>query len=227
MPGLNIPLASYEVRWFLEGWAAEDGGLQPLHYWFHTVDPSGRRGGLPAPDWKEWRTDVYLILPGVSEMGLKWRERQLEIKGLAASHGLQAFSPSCRGHVDKWVKWSCGGLPEAYENIFQGDAGRELIRVPVQKKRVLRKLRVDPLTAEFEEVSAETSIDRGVNVELTNLLVNDGQHCSLGFEAFPDDSAMIADLTRVVGAFLAPLVGIDLAATNSRSYPAWLASLGP
>ena len=160
-------------------------------------------------------------------MGLKWREGQLQIKGLAASHGLQVFASRFQGYVENWVKWSFAGMPEAYRGIFENDAFPGLARVPVQKERSVRKLRVDPLAAAVQEVPARNLIDRGVNVELTNLVVGEARYCSLGFEAFPDDSAMIADLTRVVEGFLATLRGIRLEGSNSRSYPEWLELVGP
>jgi hypothetical protein len=142
-----------------------------------------------------------------------------------ASFGLKVFSDEFQGYSEAWVRWSYRELPEKYRNIFEGGGGEELVLLPVEKIRGVRKVRVDPMTAEATEIPASTPMDRGVSVELTNLRVDGGQYCSLGFEAFPDDAAMIADFTRVVEGFLATLDGVSLDESNSLSYPGWLSRL--
>lgn len=173
MPDLGSFLSSIEVRWFLEGWAEEnrrlavpDGrsahpgppdapeGQRPkedslgtLHRWFSTIDPYGGREGDPDPAWEDWRTDVYLLLPTAVDMGIKWREEQLQIKGRVASSGIHRFARGSEGRVGSWVKWSYPGMPEAYRAIFEGEPGRELLRLSVRKRRWIRKVRIDPGTS--------------------------------------------------------------------------------
>jgi hypothetical protein len=214
-----MPLATHEVRWFFDGWANEAGILSD---WFLAANPFSRDEEIPEPEWKDWRTDVYLLIPGGTDMGIKWREEELQIKGRVASFGLQVFAGRHRGYSEGWVKWSFAGMPEPYRDLFNEQDAKGLIRVPVEKRRILRKLRVNPITAAGEEVSAEVMVDRGVTAELTNLVVGDAHYCTLGFEAFPHDSAMFADFKRVVEAFLATLRGVSLEAASSRSYPEWL-----
>lgn len=71
-------------------------------------------------------------------------------------------------------------------------------------------------------VSAGTSFERGIGIELTDLHGGGKSWCSFAFEAFPDDRAMHACFTEVVGAFLDELTEVELSTEHSWSYPAWL-----
>jgi len=255
MPPPNSFLTTLEVRWFLgereagestldapERWVEQQdasgpadrrqagmGPFEILDGWIHTVDPYGGREGVPAPEWGEWRTDVYLLLPTAKDMGIKWREEQLQIKGRLASLGPRSFAGSFQGHVESWAKWSYAGMPEAYRTLFESEGEqsgeRGLMLRSVRKRRCLRKVHIDPRTSSVQEVPVEAVLHRGVTVELTNLELEGRSFCSLAFEAFPDDPPMISDFTGVVQTFLGQLEGVSLDASNSLSYPAWLSRL--
>ena len=111
-------------------------------------------------------------------------------------------------------------LPDAYRDIF---TTRGVMTVAVSKTRAQRKLRLDSITGEAEEVAVGTFIDRGGAMELTNLTLDKKSYCSLAFEVFPNDSGIHAALTRTVDTFLAELGAVTLSAASSMSYPAWLA----
>ncbi|WP_193911965.1 hypothetical protein [Vasconcelosia minhoensis] len=213
----TIPLASQEVRWFFEGNADRYPALKT---WFETVAPFLTSSDLGLPVWKE-RSDCYLLVPGGDDMGIKWREGEMQIKGRVSASGPQVFCGRHQGLVERWVKWSYADLPAAYRRLFLAET-TELMTVSVLKKRALRQVRLDALTAEAEEVRAETSISRGLEFELTDLEVAGKPYCSLAFEAFPSDSAMDAVFIPAVEAFLSKLTELALTTANSRSYPAWL-----
>jgi hypothetical protein len=97
-----------------------------------------------------------------------------------------------------------------------------LVTVAVQKTRALRKVRLDTLTGQAQEVDATTVVDRGLGVELTELEVAGKAYCSLAFEAFPDDAAIDAAFTEAVEAFVDGLTAFELTAAQSQSYPAFL-----
>jgi hypothetical protein len=215
----NVPLASLEVRWFFQGAVDQH---QVLKKWFETAK---RKDGLGPPEWKgrlQDKPDVYLLVPASDDMGIKWREGDFQIKGRVASLGTQVFCNEFQGKVERWMKWSYATLPEPYQRIFADGKQNGLSTIAVSKRRALRKVRLNTLTGEAEEVDAKTFIDRGFGFELTDLKVGEKAHCSVAFEAFPDDSAMDAAFTQAVEAFLADLKGVNLSATNSLSYPAWL-----
>jgi hypothetical protein len=207
-------VSSHEVRWFIEGsigqhpalkrWI-ENGASQPK--WI------GRLGGKP---------DVYLVIPRAADMGLKWREGQLQIKGLESSLGTQVFHGGHAGKVERWIKWSYSGndIDEAFGGWFRNSRV-----VEVFKTRCLRKLRLNPFTHEATEVESDSPIDRGGSLEVTDLRVNQSAYCSVAFETFPNDSAMHEDFTALVNGFLETLEGVELSASDSLSYPAWLQTL--
>lgn len=95
----------------------------------------------------------------------------------------------------------------------------------VRKMRALRTVRLDTLTGTAEEVEAQTGVDRGLGVELTELEVAGKAYCSLAFEAFPNDAAMAAAFSEAVEAFVDGLTAYDLTVTSSQSYPAFLGSI--
>ena len=223
---MNIPFASHELRWFFDGAVSNH---PELRRWFETFAPFERKGDVGPPEWRErlgGEPDVYLLVPGADDMGIKWREGNFQIKGRVASLGVHSFCGRFRGRVERWVRWSYAGMPEAYRKLFQEREGRGLVTVGVGKTRALRKIKLDTYNGVAEEVDPKTFIDRGVNFELTDLEVGGKSYCTVAFEAYPDDSGMHAGFTRVVEAFLEGLAGVDLNAENSMSYPGWLRGEG-
>jgi hypothetical protein len=221
----TIPLASHEVRWFFEGKVQQHASLQR---WFETTAPLPKRPGVGPPVWQgrlDDQPDVYLLVPGSADMGIKWREGELQMKGRIASLGTQVFCGRHQGAVERWIKWSYANLPAAYQRLFVAEKESGLVTATVRKMRALRKVRLDPLTGTAEEVEAQTFVDRGLGCELTELDVAGQVYCSLAFEAFPNDAAMDAAFTATVEAFVAGLSAFDLPAAASQSYPAFLGSL--
>jgi hypothetical protein len=221
----TVPFASHEVRWFFEGQANQH---ESLKHWFETAAPIPKNPGVGPPVWKgrlDDKPDVYLLVPGSDDMGIKWREGELQIKGRLSSLGTHVFCGRHQGKIERWIKWSYANTPEAYQRLFIGGKGTGLVTAAVQKTRALRKVRLDTMTGKAQEVDAETFVDRGLGCELTDLEVAGKAYCSLAFEAFPDDSAMDAAFTQAVEFFLGGLTSLDLAAAYSQSYPAWLGGI--
>ena len=218
----TIPFASHEIRWFFEGKANQH---ESLKRWFETVAPIPKNAGVGPPVWKgrlDDQPDVYLIVPGSDDMGIKWREGELQIKGRVSSLGTQMFCGRHQGEMERWMKWSYANIPAAYQRLFLTGKETGLVTASVRKTRALRKVRLNTLTGKPQEVDAKSLVDRGLGFELTDLEVAGKAYCSLAFEAFPNDSAMDAAFARAVEAFLDGLTEIDLTAADSRSYPAWL-----
>lgn len=219
-----IPLASHEVRWFFEGKLNQH---ESLKRWFETIAPIQKSYGVGPPMWKgrlDDQPDVYLLVPGSDDMGIKWREGELQIKGRVASLGTQVFGARHQGVVECWVKWSYANIPAAYQRLFAA-AETGLVTASVRKTRALRKVQLDTLSGKAQEVDAKTFFARGLGFELTDLEVAGKAYCSLAFEAFPDDSAMGSAFSEVVGAFVEGLMAFDLTAAHSQSYPAFLSSV--
>jgi len=220
----TIPLPSHEVRWFFEGKAEQH---EALKRWFKTTSSIQKSEGVGLPEWKGRlgdQPDVYLLVPGNDDIGIKWREGELQIKGLVSSLGTQVFCGRHQGKVERWIKWSYKNIPDSYKRLFGEGKETGLVTASVRKTRALRKVRLDTLTGKAEEVDAKTFVDRGLGFELTDLEVGGKAYCSLAFEAFPNDSAMDAAFTEAVEAFIGELKTFDLTATKSQSYPAFLSS---
>jgi hypothetical protein len=219
---MNIPFASHEVRWFFDGAVAEHPALRT---WFETSSPIPKKGGFGLPVWMGrlgGEPDVYLLVPGADDMGIKWREGNFQVKGRVASLGVHSFCGRYQGQVERWVRWSYAGMPEAYRNLFLDGKVKGLATVSVRKTRALRKIRLDTYNGRALEVDPKEFIDRGVYAELTDIEVGGKPYCTLAFEAYPDDSAMHSAFTQTVETFLGGLEGVELSVENSMSYPAWL-----
>jgi len=207
--------SSHEVRWFLEGSIDEHSELRR---WIQDGAPSpkwqGRLGGKP---------DVYVVVPEASNMGIKWREGQLQIKGLECALGTQIFSGSHIGKVERWMKWGYAGdsIARDFAEWFSPSGSGPRI-VEVFKTRCLRKVRINPFTGELNEVHPDQPIDRGGTVEVTDLRSGSKAFSSIAFEAFPNDSAMYGNFTLLVNEYLKDLKDVRLTESNSMSYPAWL-----
>jgi hypothetical protein len=223
-----VPWSTLEVRWFLP--CAPEGSGSPLESWFRTRPRHG--GGEPPPlAWEpappSWRQDRYLMIPGHDDMGIKWRERRLEIKGREASLGRRAFAPGIEGLCERWIKWSFGGDPIAHRllELFRGAEGVVL----VEKRRLQRCIRVEPAGG-VVEVGRDALRQRGVNAELTRIRLPGariGSHWSLAFEAFPADQQMAEPFAQVVAGFLEGCPALPLSAGRSMSYPRWLLEVAP
>ena len=119
----TIPLASHEVRWFFEGKANQH---ESLKRWFETIAPMPKSPGVGPPVWKgrlDDQPDVYLLVPGSDDMGIKWREGELQIKGRVSSLGTQVFCGRHQGKVERWIKWSYANTPSCVSTPVCGGKG--------------------------------------------------------------------------------------------------------
>ena len=214
----TIPFVSHEVRWFFERNANQ---YETLKHWFEVAAAVPKNPNVGRPAWDD-RCDVYLIVPGSDDMGIKWREGELQIKGCVSSLGTQVFCGRHQGMVEHWMKWSYANTPAPYRRLFLTGQETGLVTVSVWKNRALRKVTFDNTTGEPKEVDAAAVVDRCIGFELTQLEVAGKAYYSLAFEASPIDSAMDFAFSQVVEAFLDGLPEINLTTDDSQSYPAWL-----
>lgn len=222
-----MPWSTLEVRWFLAGPLAESGSA--MEAWFRSRRRYGA-GDRPVPiGWQPappaWRHDRYLLVPGQDEIGFKWREGRLEIKGRKAPLGHRAFAPGVEGVCEHWVKWSYAGaaIERRFCGLFQDGVAPGV--VTVEKRLLQRHLRLDCSGA--VEVAADDPRERGIDVELAHIRVagppgsRSGLHWSLAFEAFPSEQ-VAEELVPVVARFLEDCPALPLSAERSMSYPHWL-----
>ena len=214
-----LPLATIETRWFFDGESARHPRLRA---WFETCAPFPKVDAVQAPEWcgrVDGRPDVYLLMPGCTDMGIKWREGTLQIKGRVEDLGARRFGDRHEGRVQRWIKWTYAEVPAAYRALFDAGAGHGIETVPVRKTRALRMISLDHETP--QEVAPGGSLQRGVGVEMTDLERDGKRYCTIAFEAFPSDSTMASRFDTVVAGFLQGFVG-TLGNDASMSYPEWL-----
>jgi hypothetical protein len=217
---------SVEVRWFLGGAVDES-----VATWVNGGTPPPWTGQAPAG-----REDVYVVLPGSDDMGVKLRGPEVtprgpqparfEVKGRVARRGLldaDFGKVRVRGHVEEWLKWS-----------YEGDAIRPFVegllahpaRVAVAKARVQRKYDLAPGRVPFPRVGLEADLPRGAYLELAVVRAGETVGWSLGVEAFGplDDGQLEEAFYRFVGeAFRDCPRSFRL--EDSSSYPGWLTTL--
>ena len=215
-----LPLATVETRWFFEGPSQRH---PELRHWFETCKPFAASGNVARPEWKSragGEPDTYLLMPGCTDMGIKWREGTLQIKGRVADLGGRRFGSRHEGRVQRWIKWTYPEVPAPYRALFD-DAGKTgLETASVHKTRALRIISLDSDSP--AEVAPGIVLERGLGVEMTELELRGERCCSVAFEAFPDDAAAVAGFDAVVAGFLEEL-GHSLSENDSLSYPEWLA----
>ncbi len=214
-----LPFTSIETRWFFAGGSERHPGLRR---WFETSTPFPRAAGIGAPEWRGragGAPDVYLLMPGCTDMGVKWREGTLQVKGRVEDLGVRRFDARHQGRVQRWIKWTCAEVPAACRALFADGERHGLATVSVHKTRALRMLSLE--AAGPREVAPGKVLDRGVGFEMTDLQLDGIRHCSIAFEAFPDDAVTAAGFDAVVTGFLRELAE-TLAVEVSMAYPDWL-----
>jgi hypothetical protein len=208
-------LVSAEVRWFWEA-------APPIAFeeWF-------RKGGFDfAPGGDASRTDVYLLDPGLTELGLKKRGERpgVEIKGLVTAGDTLYQAGPFAARVQVWAKWASATLR------LDG-----LPTVKVGKRRWLRKYDLggeSPREIELDEKESPRSPserlpDFGCNVELTRVSICGGPPWyTVGCESFGPLHAVVRGLERTLDHLASRSAPASPGGLES-SYPLWLSRHGP
>jgi hypothetical protein len=212
-----MPYATLEVRWFFDGSLAEAAPEVESRFGAdRTQESEGNRRALSWP--ATWRKDLYLILPGAEDMGVKLREGRLEIKGRVDTFGSERFADRVPGVTERWMKWShaIGTRPDDAMSV-----------VLVEKQRILRRVSLAGGTL-VEIPSGQSTPDPAVDFELTRIRFAGSPtetHWSIAFEAFPCGPDLHGVFKRTVDDLLGEWPLEVLSAESSMSYPAWLSQL--
>jgi hypothetical protein len=158
-------------------------------------------------------------MPGCTELGVKWREGTLQVKGRVEDLGVRRFGDRHEGRVQRWIKWTCAEVPAACRALFAEGHRHGLAAASVHKTRALRMISLG--SAGPQEVAPGNVLERGVGFEMAELELDGERYCSIAFEAFPDDAVTAAGFDAVVAGFLREFAG-TLPVDASMSYPDWL-----
>jgi hypothetical protein len=215
-----MPLETLEVRWFGEG--AVTGATWD---WFTALHG-------PAYLRTEERSDSYVVLPGVTDLGIKWRgEVSFDLKARRREVGeirLDGGASPILGRVEEWIKW-------AYPLDANTALARTISRlpmVPVGKMRVQYMFDVsdgaEPPSRPVP-VSPEGEFPRvglALFLELAGILCKERFAWSLAIEGSAALGSKFEEAVQVVADGI-PRGPLQLVGATSGSYPTWLNSLFP
>lgn len=216
---------SGEIRWFFPG-SLPAGPVYDL--------VSGKQS-----EEQPERVDRYLVLPGCTTTGVKFREGRFEIKAQTSAPEPVDYGNKVGGRRGTWVKWSCA-CGDLFDHCAapQDDDAWAFVR----KRRTVRLVSLEGKSPVDTAVGGP-SLRAGCLVERTAIeaVICDGTggvpagpdwerartFHSVAFEAFGEEGQLLGNLDRAVRYVVDAQPGLRLSATDSKSYPEWLVSLRP
>jgi len=196
---------SAEVRWFVKGIIPDE-----LFSWFG-------EGALVLKELS--RIDLYFALPDQDDLGIKVRDGRIEIKHRKAVIGAWCLENGVKGQVEKWDKWR---LELANSNSYNTQVATfNETWVPVIKSRSVRKYEWRSQD-QLRTVSAESEINEGCGVELTEINFRDQRWWTFGLEAFGTLKNVETILRLALDQTLSTGAVSHFKIENSYSYPHWL-----
>ena len=198
-----------EVRWFY------GGSIPPIvSQWFQLA---GEKSVSP-----DFRVDYYLCLPANEALGIKLRDGRFEVKRRERRPDLAFTHKRAEGFVEYWVKWSYDpdtapqNIPELAQPVAKW--------IAVKKNRWLRRFAVE-VEDGLIDVGPGISIDRGCELEITNIAALSKAWWTVAFEAFGPAETLLQDLHKTATWVFNIGRPPALAASASMGYPAWLLRL--
>lgn len=187
-------LTSVEVRWFLPESIPQD-----IRDWFLGEALTGEL--TPTQN----REDLYLDLGDREDVGIKWREGNLEVKWRQSELGSRAFGEVWQGQMERWLKWSCEAETP---NGFVENAIASRRWISIQKVRQQRQ-------SKYAEGNCA--------VELSQLQIEQQTWWSLAFEATGNNDCLELILEQTLEQIQQrdrPISSFTL--KNSYAYPRFL-----
>lgn len=214
-------MPTVEVRWFRKG------DIQP-DVWQRFLS-----GTIEQNDAVEKRSDIYLCLPGVEDLGIKLRGKgtsegenpdTLEIKRHQVERGMITFTGGATGKLEHWNKWGFSeeaGTPQL--SAVLTDRDRSWINV--HKTRCTRKYTVAS-NGKGQSLSLKEHPAYDCNVELTILSAKQRSWWTLGLEALGPSMEIIENQLKLIAEHIFAETHLNtFKAEHSYSYPKWLQTL--
>lgn len=201
-------LTTNELRWFYRGTLPAE-----IADWL-AADSLGNYLSTP-----ESREDVYLCVSECEYLGIKLRQKRLEIKLRKAELGTMSFGNNLEGKAEKWVKWSCED-PTA-ESVIPPDLLQKAPWVSVQKVRQQRKYKINA-DRTLKSVPMNRTVSEGCNLEITQLTIRDNDWWSLALEASGEENRLTENLEITANWVFKNNGVLELRSQNSYAYPKWL-----
>ena len=205
-----------ELRWFFKGTVSAD-----VRNWFNQRFPAAR------PQKEKSRQDLYFIVRGREDLGLKLSRGRLELKCRQESQPFSLSEPRVSGVQETWSKQEWRFAKE-YADTLEIAFGKPNLkgwRVEVQKNRVMRKYQVDA-RGRVSDLPSDQPADRLFKVELTSLTKHDRPWWTLGMEIAGEPPNLQEIFAVAVQNLLTGHPELDLHPDHSYGYPHWLMHSG-
>lgn len=191
-----------EVRWFINHPCAE------ISNWFDK---------LPLVEHtRESREDIYLVLPGRKDLGIKFRESRLELKYRLGDPQSGSIGSGITGSFESWEKLGFQSNPEISSAPLP--EGSKACRVPVRKQRLATQVEQTGTAVKCHPL--ETEVQNSVQLEYTRLHVFGSYWYTVGLE-WPYIQGISLPAGLLSG--LLPATLFDL--KSSMGYPEFLQGL--
>ena len=189
-------LQTAELRWFLE---------QPLSDEWIASFPAVRQ---PV------RHDFYLLGSG-KQLGVKWREGNIEIKQQQGEAEAYKHSEEAEGYLEHWKKWS---FPLANKEEF--NPSDNWLKITKHRQLARFSYRADTQIVTPQEADQETA--NQCELEYTHLVVARQDYYTLGLEASGEMPHLKEILVYTVN-YLAKNTTLEkLGLANSTNYAQWI-----
>ena len=189
-----------EVRWFYRGNIPEE-----VVTWFEAI------GTPPQPDS---RSDLYLQ-PSSSDLGIKIRQGNLEVKYCQQQLGTIAIAGGGDGRVQQWTKWIC------HDPSLELVGGEKQAWIEVAKIRHQRLYLV-----EFGEPIRLTPIptpcQNAAAIEVTQLQLQGQPWWTIACEYLGNNISVEGQFLALVRSLLLGYPGAESAPVPGDGYPQWL-----
>lgn len=203
-----------EIRWFFDGTVPEK-----VSAWF--------KSGLTGVQIEKERPreDLYLIWNGRDNVGLKFREGELELKLRQSAQDVKSVDGRAVGVEERWEKmgwqYDHGQIDEVLRRF--STSGQKGERVNVSKVRQRGRYELDS-SGRLKPVNPRERPARVVVIELTDLTVDGKQAWTLAFDVIGPANELSDIRFKAIEILLRDYPGPELTLARSYGYPRWLQS---
>ncbi len=166
----------------------------------------------------EYRTDYYLELKNCNNLGIKLRDKRLEIKWRQNRYDIiKLFNQNISGNIESWVRWEWVDGTSYNDIIKFMDIHTDSPLIKVDKKRSQKKFIVKDSI--LEEIHCD-QCDFDCALEVTELKIKNQIWWSVGFDIFKGEDKTLFEVMIKDHSIQDLLLKFEV--ENSYGYPEWI-----
>lgn len=201
-------LDSIEVRWFSKGLIPE----KIIKFY-----------NLERINSFEIRTDLYFIIKNCDYLGVKIRNKKLEIKWRKNSTQFAPPESDIVGNIEYWTRWEWNDL-NAYNDFTKFlNISNTYPVIKIEKKRIQKRFNIHNKKL-VEVLSPSQYLNFDCAMEITELIINRQQWWSISFDLLKVEDEIPIFLHLIENQQLDNL-GIELKKENSYGFPNWISNI--